>query len=75
MHSKEGFKQVLGRPNAVLTLAGTKFCFEQRKFHRKWANKLAQPTFWGCCRIIRIKSSFERFNLLAAAAHLHVIHI
>jgi hypothetical protein len=40
MHSKEGFKQVLGWPNGVLAFPRTNFCFEQRKVDQKWANRL-----------------------------------
>jgi hypothetical protein len=45
---------VKGNIGSVLAFPRTNFCFEQSKVHRKWANRLMEPTFGGSCRIIQI---------------------
>jgi len=59
VHGKEGFKQVLGWPIGVLAFPKTNFCFEQRKVHRKWTNRLVKPTFGGGCRIIPVNRIYK----------------
>jgi len=54
VRGKDWFKQILGESDGVLAFPRTNFCFEQRKVHQKWANRLVEPTFGGCCRIIQV---------------------